>query len=74
MHHVFPHGEVPHFPSIHPAASLALATAVVPDSTDRRVDVEHANAVVTDETPGHWSLLWVPKLLSTKLGGKHDSP
>jgi hypothetical protein len=74
MHHVFPHGEVPHFPSIHPAAFQALATAVDPGSSDTDVDVEHADAVVTEETPRHWSLPWVQKSLSIKRGGKHDLP
>ena len=77
MHHIFPHGEVPHLPSFQPAAfAVNVATDSISGSTSAQSErgVEPLDPVAPSETHDHWSLPWVQKLSSIRRGEKHESP
>ena len=75
MHHLFPHGEVPHLPSNQPAAFAAsVATASLNGSTNAKIarGVEPLTSVALGEASSQWSLPWVQKLSSIRRGERRE--
>jgi hypothetical protein len=75
MNALFPIGEVPHFPSIQPAATqfsdgMELSDGVREAAKNgAQIRPAHAHSGSARRT---WSLPWALKLSSTKLGGRPE--
>ena len=74
MRFAFPHGEVTISHFIQPAAPFVDDAAALCDgSTGTHARVEPASGERDKAAKGLWSLPWVQKSSSIRLGGKHAS-